>query len=171
MSVHPLGSSEHTCTGCSLCQAHCPTSQQVCVDNREIAPQVLHKWDMVVFNPHLLTEPFTGSPYLRKRKQSVVPSPRRKGETVAPPPNLHHPCTSSPELDRPASGSLSFSCVLENLNRTGLRCPRLCLRVTTRGSKRPLRTTRSRKKYYPCSFLPTSRGLISLERELMLGQW
>lgn len=35
-------------------------SQQICVDNSEVAAQVLPKWDMVVSTLHLLTDPFTG---------------------------------------------------------------------------------------------------------------
>lgn len=35
-------------------------SQQICVDNSEVATQVLPKWDMVVLTLRLLTDPFTG---------------------------------------------------------------------------------------------------------------
>lgn len=62
-------------------------SQQICVDNSEVAVQVLPKWDMVAFTLHLLTDLFTGL-LLGMRKQdsqSVVSSPRRKGKMVATP--------------------------------------------------------------------------------------
>lgn len=77
---------------------------------------------------------------------------------VALPANLHCPCTSSPELGRPVSSG-----VLEVSGRISLGPDSVAsdyLRVTTGGSKRPLRTTRSRKNVtHVPSFLPAGTPL------------